>query len=82
MILMCIQNLVEFCPFVSLKILGGGGGGWRGNIERSELRNNGIRERTVQIQYKYSLTFQSGAILKRPSGTPLVLKDRNYRIME
>ena len=67
--LMCIQNLVKFCPLV-LKILSG-------NEMVTDLRNYGMTElrndgRTRQIQYSPTFSkrgyiaplFQSGAIIK------------------
>ena len=55
--LMCIQNLVKFCPLV-LKILSG-------NEMVTELRNNGIRNNGItegQGKSNIAPLFQSGAI--------------------
>ena len=52
--LMCIQNLVKFCPLV-LKILSG-------NEMVTELWNNGITE--GQGKSNIAPLFQSGAIIK------------------
>ena len=52
--LMCIQNLVKFCPLV-LKILSG-------NEMVTELRNYGITE--GQGKSNIAPLFQSGAIIK------------------
>ena len=62
--LMCIQNLVKFCPSV-LKILSG-----NENYDgMMELQKDGIKELQKDIQGKSSIAplFQSGAIIRKPA---------------